>query len=727
MGLAEMAFRRPFRFLRALLRPAPLFGLAIVAIVWIGLVYLLQAERTKAVESAVQRGSSLAHLFEESTIRLLKSVDQTLLLFRVAYEQNPKSFDLRHWAERASFIGELTIQASIIGPDGFLKATTTGYSGGPMDLGDREHFRAHVDAKLDELYISKPVVGRASGKKSLQLTRRLRQPDGSFGGVIVASIDPAFVESFYHSINLGAQEGITLRGLDGAIRASHGVAVANQGEGGLPAPVAKALSQAAEGNFWGGELLDGRRRLISYRRVAGYPLLITLAMDEREILAAYEGHKRVYIGVAAILTILVLLGLAAIVRRQTSLEQTNLRFSTALENMTHGLSMFDGDKRLVVSNKVYADLYGLPPALVKIGTSYDAIVAHRKANRVFADEKDATPSSDDVTSRVKQFTDGRLVRIIRKPMERTGWVTVHEDITERHQIEKQRDEMLLRESRRSAIESAIASFRVQVEKVLGAVSSNTDMVKSAATAMLSSSERTTHHAEAALRESDQASANVAQVAGSSEELLNSIAEISRQLDQTKTIMSNAVSKAEATNDQYAGLAEAAQKIGDVIKLIQTIAGQTNLLALNATIEAARAGDAGRGFAVVANEVKMLAVQTAKATEEIARHILAVQESTDGAVKAVRSIEESLQEVSERASSAADSMLHQNTATSEIARNAGDAARGTKMVVSVLGEVTDAAKGTREAAQTMLTASKSVDASVGSLRDEIEVFLKKVVA
>jgi methyl-accepting chemotaxis protein len=389
--------------------------------------------------------------------------------------------------------------------------------------------------------------------------------------------------------------------------------------------------------------------------------------------------------------------------------------------------MFDGDKRLVVSNKRYADLYGLPPELVKIGTSYDAVVAHRVANRVFADEKDATPSSEGVTSRVKQMANGRLLRIVRKPMEGKGWVTIHEDVTDRVQIEKQRDEMLLHEGRRSAIESAISSFRVQVEKVLGAVSSNADMVKSAATAMLNSSERTTQQAEAALRESGQASTNVAQVAGSSEELFNSIAEISRQLDQTKTIMSNAVSKAEATNDRYAGLAEAAQKIGDVIKLIQTIAGQTNLLALNATIEAARAGEAGRGFAVVASEVKMLAVQTAKATEEIARHIMAVQESTSGAVDAVRSIEQSLQEVSERASSAADSMLHQNTATSEIARNAADAARGTKTVVSVLGEVTDAAKGTRQAAESMLTASKSVDASVGSLRDEIEVFLRKVVA
>ena len=593
-----MAIRSLVRFLRALLRPAPLLGLAIIAIFWIALAQLLQVERDKAVENAIQRGASLAQLFEQNTIRLLRSVDQSLLLLRLAYEENPKSFDLRRWAERTSFINEVTIQSAIIGPDGNMEATTAESAGGPVDLSDREHFRAHVGAKSDELFISRPVKGRASGKMSIQLTRKLRKPDGSFGGVIVASIDPGFVERFYHSINLGAQEGITLRGLDGVIRASHGVVVSSAGEERIPAPLANALAKAPEGNFWGGAIVDGRKRLISYRLVAGYPLVITLAIDEREIFAAYERHKLIYTATAAILTLLVLLGLGTIVRRQTSLEQTNFRFSSALENMTHGLSMFDGDKRLVVSNKRYADMYGLPPELVKIGTPYDAIVAHRVANRIFADEKDASPSSEGVTSRVKQFADGRLVRIVRQPMEATGWVAIHEDVTERVQIEKQRDEMLLHENRRSAIESAISSFRVQVEKVLGTVSSNADMVKSAATAMLSSSEQTTRHAEAALRESDQASANVAQVAGSSEELLNSIAEISRQLDLTKTIMSNAVSKAEATNDRYAGLADAAQKIGDVIKLIQTIAGQTNLLALNATIEAARAGEAGRGFAVV---------------------------------------------------------------------------------------------------------------------------------
>jgi methyl-accepting chemotaxis protein len=420
------------------------------------------------------------------------------------------------------------------------------------------------------------------------------------------------------------------------------------------------------------------------------------------------------------------------VRRQLSLAQANVRFSTALDNMTHGLCMFDADKRLVVSNRRYAELYRLPPELLKVGTSHQAITAHRVANHIFADEKDggtiepkAQGSADGVSSRVKELSDGRLVRIIRKPMQGDGWLAIHEDITELRQIEKQRDEMLVHENRRALTEAAISAFRDRINKVLNTVRTDALTMKSTAAALLNSSDQTTQHAQGALRESNEASVSVANVAGSTEELANSIAEINQQLDQTKAIVADAVTKSEATNNQYAGLAHAAQKIGDVVKLIRDIAGQTNLLALNATIEAARAGEAGRGFAVVASEVKSLAVQTAKATEEIASHILGMQDSTSTAVDAVHDIEKSMHEISVRTSSAAASIVQQNAATSEITRNAASAASGTKTVVSVLNQVTDAAVGTHTAAETMLTASNSVDNSVGNLRAEIEGFLTKV--
>jgi methyl-accepting chemotaxis protein len=712
-----------------------MFGAAIIAIFWIGLAYQLSFERTKATDTAIERGNGLARLFEENTVRLLKGVDRTLLLLRLGYEENPDHFELRSWAERTTLLGDQAIQASLIGPDGNMKTSTTGYTGAPLYLGDREHFRAQVNAKADELFIGKPVVGRASGQLSLPLSRKLRQSDGSFGGVIVTSIDPGFVEQFHHSIKIGEHSEISVRGLDGVIRASFGYSKPTNTEN-MPKPLSEALARAPEGYFWGGGALDGINRLVSYRAVAGYPLIVTVGETERHVFADYELHRKIYLIIVAGLTLLVTIAVIAIVRRQLSLErsklaleQTNSRFSTVLENITHGVAMIDANKRLVICNEQFGKMYRLPPELLKFGTSHDAIIAYRVQQGIFAGEKSATAvteklsalgqlPSDKIASRIDQLGDGRLIRVTRHPMKGGGWVAIHEDITESASRAEQ-------EKRRSLTDGAISSFRDRIEEVLGIVSKSANAMKSTATTLLGSSDQTTQHAEGALRESNQASANVTIVAGAAEELSASIADINQQLVQTKDIVSNAVTKAEATSGDYTKLVQAAQKIGDVVKLIRGVAGQTNLLALNATIEAARAGEAGRGFSVVASEVKSLAVQTGKATEEIAWHILAVQESTSGAVEAVRSIEESMRDISKRTSSAATSILQQYTATSEISRSSVEAARGTNMVVSVLSKVTDAAIGTRAAAETVLTASNSVDTSVGNLRSEIEAFLRKV--
>jgi methyl-accepting chemotaxis protein len=188
-----------------------------------------------------------------------------------------------------------------------------------------------------------------------------------------------------------------------------------------------------------------------------------------------------------------------------------------------------------------------------------------------------------------------------------------------------------------------------------------------------------------------------------------------------------VSEAQATNAQVSGLAEAAGKIGNVLKLIRDIAGQTNLLALNATIEAARAGEAGRGFAVVASEVKSLAVQTSKATEEIAALITAVQDSSTTAVEAIRRIAERMQEINQYTSACAASLQQQNAATDEIAHNVTSAARGAALFGSVLSEVTGAASETHGSAQSLLAASQSVEAGASDLRAEVERFLEKVAA
>ena len=252
-------------------------------------------------------------------------------------------------------------------------------------------------------------------------------------------------------------------------------------------------------------------------------------------------------------------------------------------------------------------------------------------------------------------------------------------------------------------------------------------MRSTATTLLASSGETSQRAEGAVSASNEASSNVDTAAVAADELAGSIGEISRQLSLTTNIVRAAVEEAQGTNQQIAALAQAAQKIGDVIKLIRTIAGQTNLLALNATIEAARAGEAGQGFAVVASEVQSLAVQTAKATADISKLINAVQTSTGSAVDAIGRISSRMQEIDSCATAVSAAVQQQSAATAEISQNVASAADGAKLVVSVLGDVTGAATETRQSAESVLTASQAVEAAAAELRHEVEGFLARVAA
>ncbi len=723
-----MKTRRPSQQLRYLLQPAPLFGAAIIAVFWLGLAYQLSVERVKAIDTAIERGGGVARLFEETTIRLLKSVDQTILLVRLAYEENPEHFDLNRLVERTSLVGDLTIQASLIGPDGYLKSSSTSYTGTPLYLGDREHFQIQVDAKTDELFIGKPVLGRASDKLSIQLSRRLRKPDGSFGGVIVASIDPAFAKQFYESIKLGDQSDISLRGLDGVIRAAYGFSAQSVDTAQV---MPGAPLEAANGSFWDGGAVDGINRLVSRRTVAGYPLIVTVAEAEGHVLADYRLHRVIYFFIATILTLLVMVAITISIRRQSSLERINSRFDTALENMMHGLCMFDAEKRLVIWNNRYARMYGLPSELLKIGTPHQAIIAHRVRNGILAGEKSAVAadrklnelgrlSSNEVSSRIDQLADGRLIRVTRQPMSGGGWVAIHEDITESTSRAEQ-------EKRRMEIDAEIKSFRQSVEAVLTSVRDGTNDLELVAKSLTVSSNVAFQQAAGAVQASNKASSNVGSAATATVELERSIAEINHRLNVAAEVARAALAKAQATNGEIGGLAKAAREIGDVIKLIKNIAGQTNLLALNATIEAARAGEAGRGFAVVASEVKSLAVQTAKATEEIAAQISAVQGSTGSAVEAIHQITECMREIDRCTSAVATAVGHQNTATGEISRNVEDAAQQTKTASAIFAQVVGAISETDNSADRVLKASRAVEIAAMNLREKVEGFLRNVAA
>ena len=420
----------------------------------------------------------------------------------------------------------------------------------------------------------------------------------------------------------------------------------------------------------------------------------------------------------------------AVLTRHQSREIEQIR--TAMDSMAQGLCMFDAAERLVVCNAQYYKMYELTSDDVKPGTTLSEVLAKRVTKGTFSRDPQeyrkeflaAVAQGRTIEHEVKS-KGGRVLLVKNHPRKGGGWIGTHEDVTERRQAQQQHANLQHQEERRAKIENAILAFRERVENLLRTVADSAGEMRATAAGLFNASGHTSQRAESAVQTSNEASINVKTAASAANELTSSIAEIGQRLNQTAEVVRLAVSEAHTTNQDIGALAQGAQKVGDVTKLIRSIAEQTNLLALNATIEAARAGEAGRGFAVVASEVKSLAVQTAKATEDISSQIMEVQNSTGKAVEAIGRISQRMGEINNYTSAVAASVQQQNAATSEISQNVTSAAGGATLIVTVLSEVAAATTETQQSAQTVLAASESVEKAAANLRSEVEGFLTKV--
>src|SRR6186713_2457524 len=281
------------------------------------------------------------------------------------------------------------------------------------------------------------------------------------------------------------------------------------------------------------------------------------------------------------------------------------------------------------------------------------------------------------------------------------------------------------QEKRDALISLADRFDASVGQLVGLMASGSGELETTAKSMSSTAEGTNRRAAVVGSAANEASQRVQTVASAAEELSSSITEISRQVAQSAEVTGRAVDSARRTDTIVRALSDGAQQIEHVAELISSIAAQTNLLALNATIEAARAGEAGRGFAVVAQEVKGLAGQTAKATEEITRHIVSIEQTTERSVNAIKKIATTIGQLSEVANDVAVGMRQQDAVTQEIARNAGAAAKGTRDVSENITEVSTSAIKTGQIASTVLTAAAELADQSHLLRREVERYLAQL--
>jgi methyl-accepting chemotaxis protein len=277
------------------------------------------------------------------------------------------------------------------------------------------------------------------------------------------------------------------------------------------------------------------------------------------------------------------------------------------------------------------------------------------------------------------------------------------------------------------VDDITREFEQMVGDIVDNVSSASSQLEASAGTLSTTASRSQELSTTVAAASEEASTNVQTVASATEELSSSVNEISRQVQESARMASNAVGQARLTTERVGELSKAATRIGDVVELINTIAGQTNLLALNATIEAARAGEAGRGFAVVASEVKALAEQTAKATGEIGQQINDIQGATQESVNAIKEISGTIERLSEISSTIAAAVEEQGAATQEISRNVQQAAHGTQQVSSNIVDVQRGATETGSASAQVLAAAQTLSMDSGRLKSEVSKFLSSVRA
>ncbi|MBA4710190.1 sensor histidine kinase [Aquitalea aquatica] len=321
----------------------PLFSLFLIGMIWSAVLWQVNTDHDRSRLEMQRQSENMVRVFEEHISRTIRAVDQSVLFLKYEYESEGNKMDLPHYIKQGIIQSQLFVQIAIIGPDGMLEMSSVP-NFKRVDLSDREHFKVHIAKDSGQLFLSKPVQGRASKKWSLQFTRRINKPDGSFGGVVVVSVDPFYFTSFYKDLDLGKTGVVTLVGQDGIVRARTSAKTTGIGMDIHSSGLFKQWPGRDHGVYQQLSSIDQIQRTVSFRAVEGYPLAVLMGVGEQEAMADYYEHRNAYFTVAAIMSLLVCLAgyvmyhmAANLKNSKAQAESANRMKSEFLAHMSHEL------------------------------------------------------------------------------------------------------------------------------------------------------------------------------------------------------------------------------------------------------------------------------------------------------------------------------------------------------------------------------------------------------
>ena len=393
-----LSSRRGWPLLR---QPSVLLCAVVLAVLWAGVYLTFRQTLLSNHRDQIKNSINLGLLFEETTLRTIGEVDKSLFYLRRNIEARLGKVDYHLLVTRQDIISEIIVQFAIIDATGVMRATSASQvPAKPIDLSDREHYRAHLGSDRDELFISRPLIGRASGKWSVQMTRKFVDNHGAFAGVVVASLDPAHLTNFFTAIDLGPRGAISLIGLDGVVRASGGgdnAGVLGLGEDLSASDLFKRMNRGTEGSFTylAGQ---GERRVVSYRKVRGQPLIVASSFSESDVYMDAYRTLSAHGSFAALLSIIIIgvcvrgakdqLRLSFMQSRSRRSRQRALRSAEqlrlTLENITQGIILVRRDWSIPVINRRLIELLDLPESWQRRPPRFDSLIKHLEAQGEFA-------------------------------------------------------------------------------------------------------------------------------------------------------------------------------------------------------------------------------------------------------------------------------------------------------------------------------------------------------